>query len=475
MSFAKVRSLLGSIRVRLTIWNAAAVLLLVVLTLAGVREGLRRVLWTRLDQFLQEELAEIQDEIKERNSHWQEMSRDLDYKALDHPRRQLFIQIFSRSGQLLWNSQRTPVEPWANRLLRDFGMVERPTEYRILEGSIENQEIIIRVGVSTHQAEVDVKEFTKAMLMIGCGILIITPIVGYILADRAIRPISHIIDTANRLHPAQLNERLPVRGSHDELDRLSDTINGLLDRIARYIQQSREFNAYAAHELRSPLAAIRTSLEVTLLGDRTVEQYKEELADVLEEFDHLRVLVNKLLLLAEGDAGELCKVREPISIDQSVRISLDMFQAAAESQGVALKIERLEPATLSVDSTAFRQVVNNLLDNAIKYTPEGGCVAVNLFLDRSTGECVLSVRDTGVGISPADLPHVFERFYRADKSRPRDLAHRGTGLGLSICQAIVEAHGGSIAVESRVGEGTAFTIRFPVGKEKRSEEVLHLG
>jgi two-component system, OmpR family, heavy metal sensor histidine kinase CusS len=470
MSFATIRFGFGTLRARLTLWNTVVLLVFVALTLMGVREGLRGMRYGWLDEFLEDEIAEIRDEIREQAPRWDEIHKELDNKATDHARRKMFIQLFRRSGELQFSSAHTPEEDWTSKPL---SRSDRPIvvgDYRIVQRPLEGSDLVIRVGATNQRVVRELDEFTRFMLTIGGVVLLVSPIVGYLLAGRATHPLSRIIDTAARLQPAQLDARLPVRGTHDELDRLSQTINGLLDRIARYLEQNREFNAHAAHELRTPLAAIQSSLEVTLLGDRTVEEYKEELQDLLEELNQLRILVNQLLLLAEGDAGQLCTVREPTRVDQIVRKAADMFQAVSEVKGIALRIERAEPILVPADSSALRQVVNNLLDNAIKYTPSGGSITLDLSCAESGGDCVLRMRDTGIGIGAADLPHIFQRFYRADKSRARDRRNRGTGLGLSICRAIVEAHSGTITAESTPGQGATFTVRLPGARPTSAED-----
>ncbi|HEY2908871.1 MAG TPA: ATP-binding protein [Gemmataceae bacterium] len=459
MPSAKLKVIFGTLRARLTIWNSAVVLLLVVTTLVGVREGLRQLLAERNYEFLQEEMDEIEDEFRDRSvAQTDEIHRDLNYKATDHRRRKLFIQVFDPNGANIWSSEQTPETPWVAALLGASTDVIQIDDHLLLQRPIASRSIVVRIGISNDRAANDLFLFTRWMLVVGgIGVLII-PIVGFLLAGRATRPLSQIIDTAARLHPAQLNERLPVRGTHDELDRVSQTINGLLDRIARYLQRSREFNAHAAHELRTPLAAIQSSVEVTLLVDRTVEEYKEELLDLLEEFDRLRLLVNQLLLLAEGDAGRLGQGREPVRLDELVRRAIEMFQAVAESEGIRLAVGTFDALALAGDATALRQVVNNLLDNAVKFTPSGGSITVDLTAEAH--ECVLRVADTGAGIASADLPHIFEPFFRSEKLQLSERSHRGTGLGLSICRAIVEAHDGTIGAESAPGRGATFTVRL---------------
>ncbi|QJX00988.1 Two-component system sensor histidine kinase [Frigoriglobus tundricola] len=452
----------GTLRARLTLWNTAVVLVLVALPLVGAREGLRQILVSGLDEFLEEEMADIKEEVYERSSKGEDISTWLNTKALNHPRRRLFVQLFSPSGDLLWSSAHTPREEWTQRF--QSGTAGAPVvcgEYRMLRQPLDAPRLVIRIGVSTQRASRDLADFTYAVLVIGGIVLVLTPGAGYLLAGRATHPVSRLIDTAARLHPARLGERLPLSGTNDELDRLSETINGLLDRIARYLEQNRKFNANAAHELRTPLAAIRSALEVLLLRDRTADEYKEGTLVLLDEIDQLRGLVNKLLLLAEGDAGQLCPVREPTRLDRIVQTAADMFSAAAEAKGVDLYVGRLDAVTLVADPTALRQVVNNLLDNAIKYTAAGGRVVAEVKCEELSGECALRVRDNGIGITAGDLPNIFQRFYRADKSRARDRVRRGSGLGLSICQAIVEAHAGTIRLESAPGAGTAVTVRLP--------------
>jgi signal transduction histidine kinase len=185
------------------------------------------------------------------------------------------------------------------------------------------------------------------------------------------------------------------------------------------------------------------------------------LSVLLEECGQMRVLVNQLLMLAEGDAGRLRLEAKRVRWDSIVVSSLEMFQAVAEAAEVELTTRRLEPVMIRGDGNRLWQVVNNLLDNAIKFTPAGGRVSLDLWLDESSHSSVLEVRDTGSGISPNDLPRIFDRFYQGDKARERETPSRGLGLGLSICQAVVAAQGGTIEVASKLGEGTTFTIHLP--------------
>jgi signal transduction histidine kinase len=290
----------------------------------------------------------------------------------------------------------------------------------------------------------------------------VAPLSGYLLAGRATRPLARIITTAARLRPSHMEERLPISGAGDELDQLSRTINRFLDLLADYLDRNREFVANAAHELRSPLAAVQSSVEVTLNTERTVSEYQDLLAEIADQCGQLRVLVNQLLLLAEIDAVRSPVELQPVQFDALVARSVEMFRGAAEERGINLTFQRETGLCIQGDSDRLRQVTNNLIDNSLKFTPAGGEVRVRLRYDADDNELELSVTDTGIGISSADLPHVFERFYRGDKSRQRENLTHGNGLGLSICKSIVAAHGGTIHAESRQGQGAKLVVSLPV-------------
>lgn len=464
MPSAHLREIFGTLRFRLTVWNTAVVLLFVLITLWGVREGLRLVLWNEADEQLVEDAREIKETIEQLWPDEAKIYAELDRKATTHTHRGLHIRIFDDRKEIIWTSRSAPTVPFSTDLFK-FGLTPVTAgQYRLVHTTTDKPGVptySIRVGTSFEPLEEDIAQVTRLLIVVGLVTLLVSPLGGYWLAGRATRPIARIIDTTARLHPSSLEERLPLRGTRDELDRLSATINGFLDRIGKYLEQNRDFTANAAHELRSPLAAIQNSLEVALNTDRSVDEYKELLGEILDECDFLRVLVNQLLILAESDAGRLQVATEPVELDSVVRKTFDMFLGVAEAARVNLRIGRLERARVAGDAGRLRQVVNNLVDNAIKFSRAGGVVEINLDSNLSDQTIRLSVRDTGSGIPAADVPHIFDRFYRGDKSRLRERPSRGTGLGLAICRSIVVAHAGVIEVESRVDKGTTMTVILP--------------
>lgn len=476
MPSAHHKEVFGTLRFRLTIWNTAVVLVFVLVTLWGVREGLRLELWKEADVQLLEDAGEIKATIERYNAKLAAIKEELDRKATTHTHRGLHIRIFDEREALLYTSPNAPPSPFPLTYFQ-YGMQPVTAgQYRLIHFKLTKPGLpvwSIRVGTSFEPLEADIEQVTRLLLVVGSVTLLVSPLGGWWLAGRATRPIAQIIDTTRRLHPSSLEERLPLRGTRDELDRLSATINGFLDRIASYLEQNREFTSNAAHELRSPLAAIQNSLEVALNADRSPEEYRELLGDILDECGGLRSLVNQLLLLAENDAGRLQVTAEPVQLDLIVRKTYDMFLGVAEAASIDLRIDNIERCRVLGDAGRLRQVVNNLVDNALKFTRAGGVVSIRLWSDTADQTIRLAVRDTGSGIPAQDVPHIFNRFFRGDKARLRERPSRGTGLGLAICQSIVAAHDGRIEVESVIDQGTTMTVVLPEVPEGDSNSLSH--
>lgn len=458
--------IVGSLHFRLTLWYSVVTLLVVVASLGAVRESVRLTLMGEIDDILREEALEVSSTVEELYPDFERIGHELNRKAQTHEHSDMFIRLADRSDAIVFQTVTIP-SAIANRppFLLNADRPQTISGYRLIRHDTKRPGVprhSIQVGVSTEYVSRDVASIERILATIGVAVLFITPIGGYWLAGRATRPLARIIDITARLHPANLDERLHLRGTRDELDRLSQTINGLLDRIALYLGQMRQFTADAAHELRSPMAAMQSSLDVALAIDRTPEEYKEILAQTLEECASLRDLINKLLTLAETDAGRITTPTQPIELEKIVSRSCEMFTAVAETREVKLQLAKLEPARVNGDAARLRQVITNLIDNAIKFTPAGGSVTVELTTDQHSHEAQLRVCDTGVGIVAADLPHIFERFYRADKARQRGDKSAGSGLGLSICESIVSAYNGTIRADSYPGRGTTIFVTLPL-------------
>jgi signal transduction histidine kinase len=463
----RFRNLVSTLRIRLLLWMVVVVFVLVTVTMFGVRQLYRTRLFTKFDQGLEADVRLLQAETRQTFPDWRLWESNVEKIALAHPLHAWFAEVYDERGARLASGGLPPTLPAFSAA--DERAPHDALPYRFTTAPIDDlseARLYLRVGGLRQPLDDDLVLLDQSMLVRSAIILLLAPVGGYVLALRATRPIAWIIATAARLQPSKLDERLPIRGTGDELDQLSRTINGLLDRIASYIDRNREFVAHAAHELRSPLAAIHSSVEVALNRVRSPEEYSALLGEVMEECHYLSNLVNRLLILAEGDAGRLASRDQTTRLDKIVRESLDMFEPVAEARGIGLRAAPLAALHVNGDESHLRQVVRNLLDNAIKFSPPGGTVTVELRADADSRQARIIVQDEGMGIPSQDLPHIFERFYRGDKSRQREPGRGGSGLGLSICQTIVQALKGDIAVTSRVGAGSTFTVSLPLAVSK---------
>lgn len=471
MPSARLRGVFRSLRFRLTAWNTAVVLLTVGGALLGVREGLRHRLLGDLDQQLREDAEELAQAVLQSYPEMEPVFQQIDNKADSHRHLDLFIELLDAGDGSIRASKEAPLVQVRRR--RPGDLLATADGYRVARyrfGGDGVPQFTLRIGASLASIDNDVAVVTHLMTIAGAAVLFLAPLGGAWLAGRAIHPLQGILSTAARLRPSHMDERLPIRETGDQLDQLSITINHFLDQIADYLDRNREFVANAAHELRSPLAAIQSAVDVALNVPRSTQEYQELLCEIVDECSRLGTLVNQLLLLAEHDSGERRTAQEPVRFDQIVANSLEMFRGAAEERNLELVSNANGALVVSGDAGRLRQVVNNLIDNSLKFTPPGGRISILLDRDASQGEAVLKVSDTGAGISPEDLPHVFERFYRGDKSRRREIC--GNGLGLSICQSIVSGHGGAIGVESTPGLGATFEVRLPLIAAVPAEQQL---
>jgi two-component system heavy metal sensor histidine kinase CusS len=379
-----------------------------------------------------------------------------------------FIRVYDADKEPIFESEKLADVPPPQRQKVD--KLQESADYLWIEkfslDSNSQPEFWVQTGRSRQALTEDFDILDRTLLVRGIFVIALAPLGGYYLARQVLTPIANIIVTASRLQPQQLSERLHVRGINDELDKLSMTINGMLDRIATYIDKNRAFVANAAHELRSPLAALRSSAEVALNRSRSPEEYANVLTEMIEEVGRLSSMVNRLLLLAESDAGGMIPQANQVArLDKVVRESVDMFQAVAESVGVQLHVSELPAVEVPGEEINFRHAVRNLLDNAIKFSPNGGAVSLRLRVDEAARQAIFEVADQGIGVPPSDLPRLFERFFRSDRSRYRDDGRAGSGLGLSICHAIITAAGGDIRVESEVRQGTTFIVTLPLARK----------
>ena len=321
---------------------------------------------------------------------------------------------------------------------------------------------LLQVAAPWDPAEDLLARLLTGLVLASLLFLLLSGVGSWLLVGRALRPIDRIVSeaealTADRLGPVLLSRRAL---SDDEIGHLVTALNGMMTRLSAAFTGQRQFTADASHELRTPLTILRGEFELALSRERAAPDYRRTLESGLEEVLRMARIVESLGFLARGDAGP-ARPHSPLSLRVLASEVVAAMQSQAQAKGLHLILEADEETAVRGDGDALRRMVQNLVENAIAYTPPGGEVRVSL--SAAGGKCRLCVADTGVGITPADLPHVFDRFFRGDKSRANT---GGSGLGLSIVQSIVEAHGGKIVAESGQGRGSRFVVALPEGQER---------
>lgn len=457
-----------SIRFRLTIWYTAVLGFALLVFAAGTWVAMRHSLYASVDESLRDRaegvrrfmdaqiealsIEEIRDEFKEH--------------SVLGPAGDLF-QVCDAKGEWLYRS--AALESAQVPILFPQEVSAKPRyEIRVIENAplrLFSREVVVRghpytvqIAAPMHEIDEALEDFRWMLLFLAPGLLAVASLGGYWLSGRALNPVDAITRAARNISAQSLNQRLDVPVTGDELQRLSETLNEMLDRLEDSFQRVTRFTADASHELRTPIALIRATSEFALRRTRSSEEYETALRQVLGESERTSALIENLLTLARADSGSEFLDRQRLDLLQLLRETAAQGETLALGRGIHFAFEAdSTPLTILGDGPALRRLILILLDNAVKYTPEGGEIALRVAGDRESVR--IEIRDTGLGIAKNDLPHIFERFYRADAARSRETG--GAGLGLAIAKWIVERHDGHIEAESEFGKGSTFRIRLP--------------
>jgi heavy metal sensor kinase len=317
---------------------------------------------------------------------------------------------------------------------------------------------LLQVAVSLVPMDAAVRRYRDLLLFGVPACLLLAGLGSWWLSAFALAPLSRFAAAARDISVHTLERRLPTRPVDDELEDVGRAFNGALGRLEHAVGEMRQFSAALAHELRTPLAALRGEIELALRQQGTNDPNRERLASQIETIDQLKRLIEQILTLARAESGQIPLTFSHVELGALAASLVEQLEPVAQARGISLTCERGGPAPVHGDEEWLRRLLINLIDNALKFTKAGGQVTV--WVGRAAaGGVELRVRDTGVGIAPEDQPHVFERFFRADPARSSST--EGAGLGLSLVQWIVERHRGEVAVDSVTGAGTTFTVTLP--------------
>lgn len=463
---AKARSL----ATRLTAWYAGSAFTLV-LAATGY------LYWTSVanldredDQLLGDRVRALRTVMLNRPGNTAALQQEVEEEWEAHERTRVHMRIVDDGGhvivetpgmsQLLPPSAFPPPDPEPGTGA-DVDSGQRRS-FRVLsvegvDGRVKRPRYVIQVAMD-RSLEMELHAgYRKNLLFVLGTALLVCAAIGYQIARRGIQPIHQITETARHIRPTNLGERITLDGLPAELHTLADTFNQMLDRLEESFARLSRFSADLAHELRTPVFSLRGEIEVALSKSRTPEEYREVLGSNLEECGRLAHMIDRLLFLARAENPETQVKKEPCDLGHELASVCEFYGLPAAEAGVRLAVAVDEMVQADLDRSLFQRAVGNLVANALAHTPRGGSVTLTTRSDNKSTR--IEVSDTGCGISVEHLPHVFDRFYRADPTRSSK--NGSVGLGLAIVRSIMDLHGGSVKITSEVGRGTRVTLIFP--------------
>lgn len=460
-----------SLAARLAAWYAGSAFALLLLATGVLYWGLVRTLDREDDNQIADQVRVLRGMLAERPGDLEAVRREAEEEFQSRQHTRVYVRLLDRDGKTLVET------PGFASLLStaDFPVADSTEgvggDARAADGS-PMRRMAVRIGDGSGyvvQASMDrgpeaelLAEYREYLWAVLAASLAVSSAVGYRVARRGLRPIHLVIDTARRIRTSNLSERIPADGLPAELFSLAGHFNAMLDRLEGSFARMSRFSADIAHELRTPVNNLRGGTEVALGRPRTPDEYRDTLGSNLEEFARLSRTIDGLLFLARADDPRPRIARERLDIGGELASVCDYYEGAAAERGVRLTLEAPPGVFADFHRSMFQRAVGNLVENALRHTPAGGEIVVSV--SGEGGTVAVSVADSGTGIPAEHLPHVFDRFYRADAARSSAHSRAGgnVGLGLAIVRGIVEMHGGTASIESEPGRGTRATLAFPL-------------
>lgn len=457
-----------SLHFRLIVWYSALVIAALLAFAAYTYHGLHRKLYSDMEHTLSRRAHQIADNILAQETQPRAIAHQI-HSVYSPEANNRFIRIVNPDHSVLYISGKSqdgrfdpasiPVIAGNPPPIRIDRLADHNTMLILtIPALVHDVSYSIEMGMPTEDIENTLHGLLLTLLWGLPVIILIVSAGGYWLIRRSLQPVENIRSTAQQITFGNLSNRLPMSMTGDALEHLSVTLNQMLDRLENAYEQASRFSADASHELRTPLTIMRGELEALVREKDTPARLQERIGSVLEETERLSRIAESLLAISRLDAGEARMEQKECDLAALAQNTAEQMTLLAEEKQIALHIYTPEPVMVSGDSARLKQVVVNLLDNAIKYTGEHGNVWLKVSM--SPQKAVLEVRDDGIGIPSTALPHLFERFYRVDEARSR--ATGGAGLGLSIVRSICVAHGGNIEIQSAEGQGTLCRVELPI-------------
>jgi two-component system, OmpR family, heavy metal sensor histidine kinase CusS len=462
-----------SLAARLTLWYAGSTFALVLATTVYLSWALAGALERENDEFLADQVHILRVLMRDHPDDEAGLREEVEWESEARQYARVFARVLDANGARIAETHGMPdalayaafpppsdvdEEPARGaNVCSPTGASFRVMAARAVVGAPDGIVRLVQVALERKREENLLSGFRLLLWPVLAISLVVCALAGHHVARRGIRPLEEITDTARRMRPTTLHERIGTAGLPAEIAALAVTFNGMLDRLEDAFGRLSRFSADIAHELRTPLNNLRGEAEVTLGRARSPEVYREALVSCLEESVRLSSMIDSLLFLARSENPEMRIRREPLDVGHELKTIGDFYGVPATEAGIDIRMDAPAGLTAHLDRGLFQRAVGNLLDNALAHTPTGGSVTVSV----AGGDDAIrvTVADTGCGIAPEHLSRVFDRFYRVDVSRSS--AKGSAGLGLSIVKSIVELHGGSVSIASEPGFGTRVTLLFP--------------